>query len=317
MSAVSGWRSVSRDGVRLACHDRPGPGPTVLFLHGLAGHAGEWDATAVAIGRSHRVLALDQRGHGRSERRPAQLTRSAYVADVAAVVNALRASPVVLVGQSLGGHTAMLTAARYPRLVRALVVVDAWPGGDPAAPWEIGDWLASWPVPFPSYAAAVRFFGGGDRGRAWADGLTQGVDGWRPRFVPELLVESLRESSAEPFWADWRAIRCPTLVVRAGQGVVPPAQARLMLDRLPGTELVELPDAGHDLHLERPREWHRILRDFLGRIRRPAEPAGIGQQPAGIGQQPAGIGQQPAGPVQQRTGSALDQAGTVDGRAGD
>ena len=275
MSAVGDWLSVIRDGVQLACRDRPGPGPAVLFLHGLAGHAGEWDATAAALGGAHRVLALDQRGHGRSARRPAQLTRSAYVADVAAVIGALRAAPVVLVGQSLGGHTAMLTAARYPRLVQALVVVEAWPGGDPTAPRRVAEWLAAWPVPFPSYADAVRFFGGGDRGRAWADGLVEGADGWRPRFAPELMVESLRESSTAPFWADWRAIRCPTLVVRAGRGAVPVEQAGLMRDRLPGSELIELPDAGHDLHLERPREWHRILRDFLARLDRPTAPVGV------------------------------------------
>ncbi|MGW4466976.1 alpha/beta fold hydrolase [Micromonospora sp. NPDC004704] len=272
MVAVGEWRTVSRDGVRLACLDRSGPEPPVLFLHGLAGHAGEWDASAAALDGAHRVLALDQRGHGRSERRPAQVTRSAYVADVAAVVSALRAAPVVLVGHSLGGHTAMLTAARYPRLVRALVVVDAWPGGDRADPRRIGEWLANWPVPFPSYADAVRFFGGGDRGRAWADGLTEEVDGWRPRFVPELMVESVREASVTPFWADWSAVRCPTLLVRAGRGVVGADQARRMLDRLPGSELVELPDAGHDLHLERQREWHRILRDFLTRLPHPAAP---------------------------------------------
>lgn len=288
MSVVSGWRSVSRDGVRLACHDRPGPGPAVLFLHGLAGHAGEWDATAAALGGTHRVLALDQRGHGRSERRPAKLTRSAYVADVAAVVAALHAAPVVLVGQSLGGHTAMLTAARYPRLVRALVVVDAWPGGDPSAPRRFYDWLATWPLPFRSYADAVRFFGGGDVGRAWADGLAECSDGWRPRFVPELMVESLRESSTAPFWADWQAIRCPTLLVRAAQGVVPVEQARLMLDRLPGSELIELPDAGHDLHLERPGEWHRILRDFLSRIQPPTEPAVSWATRSGSAESPAG-----------------------------
>lgn len=236
MVAVGEWRTVSRDGVRLACLDRSGPQPPVLFLHGLAGHAGEWDASAAALDGTHRVLALDQRGHGRSERRPAQVTRSAYVADVAAVVGALRAAPVVLVGHSLGGHTAMLTAARYPRLVRALVVVDAWPGGDRADPRRIGEWLANWPVPFPSYADAVRFFGGGDRGRAWADGLTEEVDGWRPRFVPELMVESVREASTTPFWADWSAVRCPTLLVRAGRGVVGADQAQRMLDRLPGSE---------------------------------------------------------------------------------
>ncbi|MFK3982066.1 alpha/beta fold hydrolase [Micromonospora sp. NPDC050397] len=263
MVLAGDWRDLSRDGVRLACLDHPGPRPAVLFLHGPAGYAGEWDASAAAIGGSHHVLALDQRGHGRSERRPAQLTRSAYVADVAAVISTLRVAPVVLVGHGLGGHTAMLAAARYPRLVRALVMVDTGPGGDPIASRRFGDWLAAWPVPFPSYSDAVRFFGGGHRGRVRADGLAEAEDGWWPRFVPELVVESLREWADRPFWADWRAVRCPTLLVRGG---VPPEQVRLMLDLLPGSESTELPEAGADPHLEWPGEWHRVLRTFLGRL---------------------------------------------------
>ncbi|WP_405855720.1 alpha/beta hydrolase [Streptomyces sp. NBC_00090] len=69
-------RVVVRDGVRLSCRDWGGSGPDVL-LHGLAGHAGEWDATARALrDAGHRVLALDQRGHGHSERRPENATRA-------------------------------------------------------------------------------------------------------------------------------------------------------------------------------------------------------------------------------------------------
>ena len=66
-------RVVVRDGVRLVCRDWGdwgGDGPPVLLLHGLAGHAGEWDHLAEGLGGQHRMLALDQRGHGASERHP-------------------------------------------------------------------------------------------------------------------------------------------------------------------------------------------------------------------------------------------------------
>src|SRR5688572_12886094 len=75
---MADWRILERAGVRLAVHDFGGEGPTALLFHGLAGHAGDWTETAAWLtGRCH-VLALDARGHGRSERRPADVSRAAH-----------------------------------------------------------------------------------------------------------------------------------------------------------------------------------------------------------------------------------------------
>jgi pimeloyl-ACP methyl ester carboxylesterase len=168
-------------------------------------------------------------------------------------------------GQSLGGHTALLTAAARPDLVRALVVVEASPGGGgPEAAEELETALARWPVPFASREAAVAFFGGPSvAGEAWADGLEQRDDGLWPRFAVEVMVRTLREAGADPAWAEWARIACPTLVVRAARGIVAADVARAMLDGCPRARLVELEDAGHDVHLERPAEWRAALTAFL------------------------------------------------------
>ncbi|MFE2046812.1 alpha/beta fold hydrolase, partial [Streptomyces sp. NPDC059477] len=160
--------AVRDDGVRLVCRDWGGDGPAVVLLHGLAGHAGEWDGLARRLSGDWRVVAVDQRGHGRSERVPRDVSRDAFVADVAALPRSLGLEPpVVLVGQSLGGHTAILTAARHPGLVRALVAVEAGAGApDPDGPARIGRWLGSWPVPFPDRAAPRPGVGGGPSLRA-------------------------------------------------------------------------------------------------------------------------------------------------------
>ncbi|MEV7862946.1 alpha/beta fold hydrolase [Streptomyces hirsutus] len=94
---------VVRDGVRLACRDWGGPGQPLVLLHGLAGHAGEWDVPAGRLSSRYRVVAVDQRGHGASERHPRDVSRAAYVADVIAIVDQLALRRPVLVGQSLGG----------------------------------------------------------------------------------------------------------------------------------------------------------------------------------------------------------------------
>jgi hypothetical protein len=70
-----------RGGVRLAGLDFGGEGPAALLLHGLAGYAGEWAEAARWLTGRCRVLALDARGHGGSERSPADVSRAAHVAD--------------------------------------------------------------------------------------------------------------------------------------------------------------------------------------------------------------------------------------------
>ncbi|MET9671484.1 alpha/beta hydrolase [Streptomyces sp. NPDC006482] len=272
-SLSSRWteRVVVRDGARLSCRDWGGSGPDVLLLHGLAGHAGEWDATALALrDAGYRVLALDQRGHGSSERRPADVSRAAYVADVLAVVRELGLHRPVLVGQSLGGHTALLTAAAHPGLPAALVLVEAGPGGsNPGLQAAIGDWFAAWPVPFPSREAAVAYLGGGKRpvGEGWADGLDARGDGLWPRFDADVMVRALDENATRAFWDEWAAIVCPTLAV-LGQGeqggIIGDEEYAEMARLRPGLYGVGVPGTGHDVHLERPDVLHALVTGFLG-----------------------------------------------------
>ena len=187
----------------------------------------------------HRVVAFDARGHGRSERAPADVSRAAHIADAAYVVEHLGLAPCVVVGQSLGGVTAILLAAGRPELVGALVVAEAAPiAPDEATIERVERWLAAWPVPFPDCAAAVEFFGGPSLwADAWADGLEQRDDGWWPRFELAQIVRTLRAARGETFWREWEAIHCPTLVVAGKDGSLPADVAAKMLELLPQSRL--------------------------------------------------------------------------------
>ncbi|MFE5581386.1 alpha/beta fold hydrolase [Kitasatospora sp. NPDC056531] len=258
---------VVREGVRVSCRDWGGSGPPVVLLHGLAGHAGEWDTLARNLSRRHRVVAVDQRGHGASERRPGDVSRAAYVADAVAVVERLDLHRPVLVGQSLGGHTAMLTAAAHPDLLGGLVLVEAGPGGpNPNVRAEIGAALDAWPTPFPSRGAAVEFFGGGAVGEGWAAGLEERDGGWRPRFDRDVMVEALTENARRSFWDEWTSIACPTLVILGQSGIIPPHETEAMLQRHPGAVALSVPGAGHDVHLEHPEVLCRVLQEFLEQV---------------------------------------------------
>jgi pimeloyl-ACP methyl ester carboxylesterase len=261
---------LKRDGVTLACRDFGGHGAPIVLLHGLAGHAGEWEDTAERLANDARVWALDARGHGLSERRPSDLSHRARVDDVAFVLDQLELDPVVLVGQSLGGLTGVSVAARHSELVRGLVLVEASPsdGTDARTMAEdMGEALRRWPVPFRSREAAVIFFasrfGNQLAAELWAAGLEETDDGWRPQFDVDLMVETLLVVLSEPTWPDWENVVCPTLIVRGENGTLTAKTAAEMVARHARAQTVEVAEAGHDLHLEQPEKWSRVLTRFL------------------------------------------------------
>jgi pimeloyl-ACP methyl ester carboxylesterase len=267
------WSEMTRDGVRLAWRDFGGDGPSALLLHGLAGHSDEWAQTASWLTARCRVVALDARGHGRSERFPADVSRDAVVADAVFVVEQLRLQPVVVVGQSVGGLTALSLAARRPELVRGLVLVDASPSGGEGVEEAVSATaraLREWPASFGSRSDAQAFFaerfGGGLEAEAWTSGLERVGNGWQPRFDVEVMARTLRDAISVPSWEEWDSITCPTLVVRAGNGMVEPETAKEMTERLSRAQLVEIADAAHDVHLGRPDEWREALTGFLDSV---------------------------------------------------
>ena len=246
------------DGRRLAYHDTEGGGAPLLALHGHFGRGRGWAELIEALAPAWRVVALDQRGHGRSDRAP-DYSREGYVADAAAVVEALGLAPAVVLGHSLGGVNAYQLAARRPGLVRALVVVDA-----PAD-------VASHPDPHGWDAIPERFSSLADVRAAVPDpyrleSAVEHDDGWGFRFVPADVTRS-RHLLTGDHWEDWCGSDVPALLVHGhGSAVLPTAQAREMASRRPNTELVEIPDAAHTPQLETPEAFLAAVTAFLDRL---------------------------------------------------
>jgi pimeloyl-ACP methyl ester carboxylesterase len=256
------------DGTRIAYLASGSGSPAVVLLHGLAGYAGEWSHTASWMKRDHRVVSLDARGHGASERHPDDVSRSAHVADAAFAIERLHLGPSIVVGQSMGGLTAMLLAATRPELVRALIVVEAFPVAPNEATIErVADWLRSWLVPFASREEAVEFLGEPSSwAEGWAAGLEAAEDGLRPWFDPDVMEWTLRECGGATYWDEWASIDCPTLIVGGESGTLPPAAAERMIELLPASSYAGVAGAGHDLHIEQPDRWRAVVEAFLTRV---------------------------------------------------
>ncbi|MFJ6634461.1 alpha/beta fold hydrolase [Streptomyces sp. NPDC091376] len=270
-------------GVRLAAWEFADPpkgcgetdrAPGVLLLHGLMGRASHWAATARWLAERHRAVALDQRGHGRSER-PADgsFTREAYVSDAAAAVEQLGLAPAILIGHSMGALTAWQLAAERPDLVQALVICDMRASALGAASqreWE--DWFRAWPLPFATLADVRKWFGEDDpwverpnpaRGEFFAEVMAERADGWRPAFSPRQMLTSRETWVHDAHWDSLAQVRCPTLVVRGLDGELGRAEAQEMVRVLPRGQYAEVADAGHLVHYDRPEAWRAAIEPFL------------------------------------------------------
>ncbi|MGW4276955.1 alpha/beta fold hydrolase [Streptomyces seoulensis] len=270
---------------------RPGPGPgeesadsgrptSVLLLHGLMGRASHWAGTARWLSERYRAVALDQRGHGQSDKPPtATLTREAYVEDAEAAVEQLGLGPVLVIGHGMGALTGWQLAARRPDLVRGLVICDMRASALGAASqreWE--EWFRTWPAPFATLADVRRWFGEDDpwvdrpnpaRGEFYAEVMHECPDGWRPVFAPADMLASRETWVYDAHWEELTQVRCPALVVRGLDGELGRAEAQEMVRVLPHGRYAEVVDAGHLVHCDQPEAWRTAITPFLESVLTP------------------------------------------------
>jgi esterase len=132
-------QSVHVNGVRLY-YEEHGSGAPILCVHGAGSSALVWADAVEKLARLGRVIAYDRRGCARSERpEPYERTSVAeHADDAAALLDALAATPAVVIGRSYGGTVAIDLALRYPDRVRALVLLE------PDGPREFAPAAVKW-----------------------------------------------------------------------------------------------------------------------------------------------------------------------------
>ena len=98
--------------------------PPILLLHGITSFGGTWDWIVPDLVERFRVLRLDFRGHGASDRAPGEYFPEGYVSDAVAAIEQAAGRPCVVMGHSLGGVTAAALVQRHAGLVVAAVMED-------------------------------------------------------------------------------------------------------------------------------------------------------------------------------------------------
>jgi esterase len=249
--------------------------PPVVMLHGITGHARTWDDEARLLAGRFHVLALDQRGHGDSDPAPdGDYSDAALLGDLVAFVDALGLRHLSIVALSLGGRVAINFAGHHPGRVERLVIVDIGPEIAPAGRARVGAIMAAAPERFatledvvahlrlnaPLYTEAMLRH----RAQHAVRPLPDGGFTWKYDRALREAIRQGRMRVPSDLWPEWRAITCPTLLVRGAQSdVLSDETAKRMADEQPAARLVVVPGAGHTVPGDQPAAFQGLLRDFL------------------------------------------------------
>ena len=262
-----------------------GVSPAVIFLHGLSGVAEVWGPTVEAFGEERpRSVALDQRGHGQSPKPSSGYGIGHYVEDAAVFIRLLKAGPVHLVGHSMGARVAIVLAARHPDLLRSVSIVDIGPeiwkenatstvaafdrmpanfaDRDAAAAFHRHRTVSSAPEP-PGFSPATSNTST-QPAEVFMARLRERDDGsyeWWANF--DALKQSVALQRARDYWAEWRAIRVPAMLIRGGtSNELRPQIAQRMRTTNPSVRFEELDGVGHNIPLLAPSQLAATLGDF-------------------------------------------------------
>jgi pimeloyl-ACP methyl ester carboxylesterase len=273
-----------RDGLRLYYRDYPGPtrsGVTALCLHGLTRNSKDFEELAPRLARTRRVLALDVRGRGRSERDP-QAVRylpPVYAQDAIELLAAAGESRVAVIGTSMGGLLALLLAVARPDAIAGVVLNDIGPVVDPKGIARIAGYVGkgadvrSWEAAADAMKAlnAPFFpeFGPADWLRFARRTYREESDGTlRPDYDPA-IAEATRSGSAVPadLWGLYAALaKIPTLAIRGElSDILSDETLDEMARRKPDLEVLRVARRGHAPTLDEP-ECVAAIEKFLLRI---------------------------------------------------
>ena len=245
-------------------YEEYGHGTPLILIHGLGSSSQDWELQVPVLALHYRLIVVDVRGHGRSDKPSERYSIEGFTYDLIALIEHLDLPPAHVVGLSMGGMIAFQLAVDEPGLVKSLCIVNSAPQVKVRTAQEYGWWAKRWTLARVLSLATI--------GKALGD-----------RLFPKPAQADLRRKMAER-WAknDKRAylasfdaivgwgvqerlsrITCPTLVISADHDYTPVAQKENYVKLLPDARLVVIEDSRHATPLDQPEVFNATLLDFL------------------------------------------------------
>lgn len=236
-------------------------GVPVLLLHAWAESMDCFVRLSPLLPPTIHALAMDQRGHGNSDKPADGYSLTDFAGDVTAFLDAMGLRSAVLVGSSSGGYVAQQVAISSPEQVRGLVLVGAPRSlrGRPSFADEVDrltdpvdrTWVAEFLTWFPRFHDVPDWY---IEDRV-ADGVQVPARVWRQTLAG--LIEATPPTEAG-------TIDTPTLIIRGGRDdLLPHADGDALAAAVPGSRLVIYPDTGHLVLWEEPARIASDLTEFV------------------------------------------------------
>jgi 3-oxoadipate enol-lactonase len=260
--------------------DEQGQGEPVLLIMGLGYPSAMWYRIRPTLAASYRTIALDNRGAGLSDTPPGPYPIPQMASDTAAVLDAAGVESAHVFGVSMGGMIAQEFALQYPQRVLSLILGCTAAGGPTAVraePDAIQMLMTRGKMSAEEAAeAAVPFIYDRTTPREW---IEEDLAVRRPWFPsPEGYAAQLQGILAWEAYSRLGQIVAPTLVIHGESDLlVPPGNANLIAERIPGAKVVMIPRASHLFLTDQPEAAQRAILDFLA-ARSAAMAAGKGRE---------------------------------------
>src|SRR5580693_6025231 len=243
--------------------------PWLVLIQGMGLDRLGWEPVLRKLRRRFRLVLVDNRGVGHSDRPTGSFAVAAMAGDIVAVLDAAGVRRAHVAGASLGGMVAQELAIRHPERVDGLVLAGTTPG---------------WPFAYPMPAASVRLIATTSRLTAEAarrrhteNALSARTVRQRPELVNRLLelqgswpadsrTVSAQAAAGARYAGRLRQTRIDarTLVLHGGADtVVDPRNSRLLADRIPEARLMTFPELGHLLFWADPDGFAAAVTAFL------------------------------------------------------
>jgi pimeloyl-ACP methyl ester carboxylesterase len=261
--------------------------PHVVLLHGGSLQAHTWDLAALLLRDRYHLIAPSQRGHGDTGWTPEadlhQDNGELMLEDTRAFIEHLGFERLSLVGMSMGGINTMRYAARHPKRLTAVGIVDVAPEAMRAGLVEMEAFRTETETldSFEAFLERAMKFMPHRRPEHLRYSLTHALkrtpDGrctWkqdhRRRLHDADLSDEERHTAAdaraEALWGDLKGIAQPTLLFRGAQSKILSVEvAERVIREMANAELVEIPNATHNVHSDNPVDFAKALDGFLSR----------------------------------------------------
>ncbi|MFX0019039.1 MAG: alpha/beta fold hydrolase [Promethearchaeota archaeon] len=261
---------VKVDGVNLY-YETHGDGSPLLMIQGLSENVYWWDRPMIEeLSKHFKTVIFDNRGVGRSDDLDEDISIEMMATDALGLMDALSINQAHILGHSLGGMVAQELAIKFPERIKKLVLCSTSCGGSKA---EIPSIETQKLLTKLSIRKHTRDLTEEGMTHIFTKTFLDENSEFMEKKVDDILIIPTGPTTFKAQMAAWmrynscrklKNINIPTLILHGKQDIlVPPSNAELLAEKMPGAEIIYFDSNAHIIHTEEPDKFIKTLLKFL------------------------------------------------------